>query len=126
MSILYEFTFLDHIYTKNNKAYEFKATTKKFEEIGDGSEYQNQYLCENKKRTFFCNIIGCKTCDPNDSKKCLECMDRFYATYQSDEPCKPCTGKDCKKCPYDFCLEEVDGQNLDKINEDRDLNRDKF
>ena len=122
----YEFTFLDHIYTKNNKAFEFKSTTKKFEEIGESSDYQNEYLCENKKRTFFCNIIGCKTCDPNDSKKCVECMNRFYPTYQRVEPCKPCTEKGCKKCPNDFCLKEVDDPSLDKINEDRDLNRDKF
>ncbi len=53
-------------------------------------------------------------------------MDGFYPTYQRVEPCKPCTEKGCKKCPNDFCLKEVDDPSLDKINEDRDLNRDKF
>ena len=119
----YEFTFLDHIYTKNNKAYEFNSL-KVFEEIGESSQYQNQFLCENKKISFFCTIPYCKTCDPNDPKKCLTCFDGYYSTYLRVDPCKPCTEKGCKKCPNDHCLKEMDDPSLE--DNGLSLNRDKY
>ena len=121
----YEFTFLDHIYTKNNKAYEYDSINI-FKEIGSSSEYQNPSLCKNRMRTSTCSIPNCETCYSGDPEKCLICKEGFYITYQSVEPFKPCTEKDCKKCPQDHCLKEIDDPSLDNNNFDRDLNRDKF
>ena len=122
----YEFTFLDHIYTKNNKAYEYNSL-KNFKEIGSSSEYQNPSLCKNEMRPSNCSIPNCETCNPNDPEKCLICKDGFYTTYQRVEPCKPCTEKGCNKCPQDHCLKEMDEPSLDNnFNNDRDLYRDKF
>ncbi|KAL4454001.1 hypothetical protein ABPG74_003884 [Tetrahymena malaccensis] len=61
-----------------------------------------------------CNLIGCKTCDSQDNKICLECQDNFILNKQNNS-CEPCKIDNCKICSQKqlgSCQECHDGYTL--------------
>ena len=95
----YEFTHIDHIYSKNNKKYTYNNRTLKFDEIPNPEDFEIKCL-ENQTNISInraCDIgpnEKCKSCDLIHQEDCGECNEGYYLSEEDKTICTKCSMKD--------------------------------
>ena len=126
----YEFTFMDHIYTKDKKYYKYNNKTLTFDEIEGLICPNNEESVTNEQATPnepTCDIgpnEKCKSCDLNQPEFCDECNDGYYLYQYDKTKCRKCSMEKCKVCPNDICLhcmDENSGINYPLLTEEEAL-----
>ena len=104
----YEFTHIDHIYSKNNKKYTYNNRTLKFDEIPNLEDFEIKCL-ENQTNISInraCDIgpnEKCKSCDLIHQENCGECNEGYYLSEEDKTICTKCSMEGCRTCPNDIC-----------------------